>query len=51
MGCLDFLVSEAFFTGDELEEALVYLQDGWPTPTGDVMRVVEVVAAFKGAGD
>ena len=38
MGCLDFLVSEGFFTADELNEALVYLQDGWPEPSADVAR-------------
>lgn len=45
MGCLDFLVSEGFFTGDELNDALVYLQDGWPKP--EDMRVVVIVMGFK----
>ena len=47
-GCLDFLVSEGFFTADELQDALVYLQDGHlePLPPG-VARTVEVVVRFK----
>ena len=32
IGCLDFLVSEAFFIGEALEDALVFLQDDAPTP-------------------
>ena len=49
IGCLDFLVSEGFFTGDQLEDALVFLQDGEPEP--DDMRVVDVVSEFKSAAD
>jgi hypothetical protein len=49
MGCLDFLVSEGFFTGDELEDALVYLQDSAPVPSD--MRIVEIVMEFKRAAD
>jgi hypothetical protein len=32
MGGLDFLVSEGFVTGDELNDALAYLQDCHPEP-------------------
>jgi hypothetical protein len=49
IGCLDFLVSEGFLTGDELEEALVFLQDGEPTPSD--MRVAEIVMELKRAAD
>jgi hypothetical protein len=45
MGCLDFLVFDGFFAGDELEHALVYLQDGEPVPCD--MRVVEIVVTLK----
>jgi hypothetical protein len=45
MACLDFLVSEGFFTADDLEDALVYLQDGSPKPRD--MRVVEIVMNMK----
>ena len=31
MGCLDFLESEGFFTGDELHDALIAIQDGEET--------------------
>jgi hypothetical protein len=47
IGCLDFLVSEGFFTGDELHDALVFVQDGLPTPNNP--RVVEIVRAFERA--
>ena len=45
IGCLDFLVSERFFTGDELEDALSHLRDGDPTPSDT--RVAEIVLKFK----
>jgi hypothetical protein len=50
MGCLDFLVAEGFFTGDELNDALVFLQDGHleALPPG-VARTVDVVVRFKAA--
>lgn len=51
MGCLDFLVSEGFFTGEQLEDALVYLQDGWPEASAEVMCIVRVIIEMKGAGD
>ena len=41
LGCLDFLVSEGSFTGEQLEDALVLLQDREPEPTD--MRVVNIV--------
>ena len=49
IGCLDFLMSEGFFTGDELQDALVFLQDGAPTPSD--MRVVEIAMECKRAAD
>jgi hypothetical protein len=49
LGCLDFLVSEGFFTGDELEDALVCLQDGEPEPSD--MRVVDIVMDFRRDAD
>jgi hypothetical protein len=51
LGCLDFLVSQGFFTGEQLEDALVYVQDGWPEPTEGVMRVVEIVERFMSASE
>jgi hypothetical protein len=47
IGCLDFLVSQGFFSGDALEQALAFLQDGAPTPSD--MRVVEIVTEFERA--
>lgn len=49
MGCLDFLVAEGFFTGDELNDALIFLQDGSPEPEN--MRVANIVLEFKEAAD
>lgn len=48
LGCLDFLVSEGFMTGEQLEEALVYLQDGEPEPRSkSVMTLVGIVMEMK----
>jgi hypothetical protein len=49
MGCLDFLVSEGFMSGEQLEDALIFIQDGFPEP--EDMRVVNVVFEFKQAAD
>jgi hypothetical protein len=39
-------------TRDDLEAALVYLQDGGRKPRSkDVMRMVEIVEQFKAAAD
>lgn len=50
MGCLDFLVSEGFFTTDELHEALIAIQDGEEHVPSGVLRTVDVVMGFKAAG-
>jgi len=52
MGCLDFLVNETFFSGEDLEAALIALE----TDYGDdvdrgVRRAMQVVAEFKQAAD
>lgn len=46
MGCLDFLASEGFFTGDDLEDALAVLADDLHVPAR-LVRVVEVIERFK----
>jgi hypothetical protein len=43
----EFLIVENFMTRDDLEAALVYLQDGGREPSKDVMRVVGIVMEFK----
>jgi hypothetical protein len=51
MGCLDFLASEGFFTGDELHDALIAIQDGEDNVPSGVQRTIEVVMQFKAAAD
>jgi hypothetical protein len=46
LGCLDFLVSEDFFTGEDLEAALAVIADDFDVPA-KVARVVEVIERFK----
>jgi hypothetical protein len=50
LGCLDFLVAEGFFTGEQLEDALAVFADDLDVPTR-LVRVVEVIERFKSAAD
>lgn len=44
---LDFLIEHEFMNRDQLEAALIYLQDASPEPAD--MGVVNIVMAFKQA--
>lgn len=45
----DFMIHHDFFTVEQLQDALVYLQDGSPKPRSKgVMRVVGIVMGLKG---
>jgi hypothetical protein len=44
------LIDHGFFTGEELHDALVRLQDGHPEPLPQgIARTVVVVVGFKGS--
>jgi hypothetical protein len=49
LGCLDSLVAQGFFTGEQLEAAQAYLQDGGRTPSDT--RVVDIVMDFRRDAD
>lgn len=50
MGALDFMVAEDFFTTDQLQDALTWIQDGGRRPRSKgVMRAVEVIMEFMAA--
>jgi hypothetical protein len=44
--CFDFLISEGFFRRDDLEAALVWMQDA-ESVRPSVMRVVEIIERLK----
>jgi hypothetical protein len=48
--CFDFLVTEGFFTRDDLEETLVCFQDGKRVPKR-LEKVVKIVQDFKYVGE
>lgn len=50
MGALDYLASEGFYTGDDLEDALAMIADDLDVPKR-LVRVVDVVMAFKSAAE
>lgn len=45
--CFDFLIDQAFFTRDELEEVLIAIQDDRDVPER-LKRVGDVVMGFRG---
>jgi hypothetical protein len=46
--CFEFLISEHFVTRDDLEAALVWLQDGGREPRSrGAMRVAEIVMSLR----
>jgi hypothetical protein len=51
LGCLDFLVEQEFFTGEDLEDALIAIADDLDVGSEEVQHVVEVVMEFKAGTD
>ncbi len=49
MGCLDFLVAEGFFTGDDLEDTLAHAQDGTRVPKR-LARVSALISVAQSIG-
>lgn len=44
--CFEFMIANEFFTRDDLEQALVAIQDGTLVKSAKVLRVVEAVEGF-----
>ena len=49
--CFEFLIEHGFFTTDELDDALIAIQDGEEDVPSGVQRTLDVVIAFKAAAD
>jgi len=47
--CFEFLIEHGFFTREDLEAALIAMQDGTRVRSRTARRVVEVVEGFKSA--